>query len=211
MFMRRLIGFSQKPSLGRKPTLIMKIGFSKGYNCPMKPGHFPKRQEALKIIEELNLIEFLNTIGQVHLVGSVALNLIVKPDIDLHLLLDHPNLMDTSSAITAYLLDQPKIREIRVTDWRDKGGIKLGVDRYPGENAVWSLDIWITNREETGGMAVIEEFSKLLTPKKSEIILEIKSYFHHQDLLRDGLSLKIYTAVLKDGVKTIGEFKTWQS
>lgn len=175
----------------------------------MTPNKYPSRQEALQIIEELNLIDFLNTLGQAHLVGSVALDLIVKPDIDLHLLLDHPNLMETSSVVTAYLLDQPKIREVRVTDWRDKGGIKLGVDHYAGESADWSLDIWITDKEETGGLAALQEFSPLLTPQNREVILEIKGCYYRQELLRDGISLQIYTAVLKDGVDTIGEFKDW--
>jgi hypothetical protein len=176
----------------------------------MTTNQFPSQQEAFQIIEELNLIDYLTTLGRAHLVGSVALDLIVKPDIDLHLLLDHPNLIETSSTVTAYLLDQLKVREVRVTDWRKEGGIKLGVDQYPGESAVWSLDIWITDREETGGMAAMEEFSKLLTPKLREIILEIKDYYHRQDRLRDGISLQIYTAVLKDGVKTIEEFEDWQ-
>jgi hypothetical protein len=170
----------------------------------------PSRQEAFWIIEELNLIEFLNTLGKAHLVGSVALDLLVKPDIDLHLLVNHPNLMETSNAVIAYLLDQPKIREVRVTDWRDKGGIKLGVDQYPGENAAWDLDIWITDREETGGLAALQEFLQLLTPQQRETILDLKSYFYRQDLLRDGISLQIYTAVLKHGIKTIGEFEYWR-
>jgi hypothetical protein len=176
----------------------------------MNTNDIPTRQDALQIIEELSLLTFLNTLGRAHLVGSVALDLIVKPDIDLHLLLDHPNLMGTSSTVTAYLLDQPKIREVRVTDWRKEGGIKLGVDHYPGESAVWSLDIWITDREETGGLAAMEEFSQLLTPRYKGIILEIKDYYHRQDLLRDGISLQIYTAVLKHGIKTVEEFEAWE-
>jgi hypothetical protein len=50
----------------------------------MENENFPPQQEAFQIIEELGLIAFLNTLGNAHLVGSVALDLIVKPDIDLH-------------------------------------------------------------------------------------------------------------------------------
>lgn len=177
----------------------------------MVPDTSPLQKEACQIIEELSIIEFLNMLGSAHLVGSVALDLIVKPDIDLHLLLDHPNLMETGSRVTTYLLDQPRIREVRITDWRKEGGIKLGVDHYPGESTIWSLDIWITDREETGGLAAVQEFSQLLTPQNREIILEIKEYYHRQDLLRDGISLQIYTAVLKHGIRTVGEFKKWKS
>jgi hypothetical protein len=176
----------------------------------MNTNNIPTPQEALQIIEELGLLTFLNTLGSAHLVGSVALDLIVKPDIDFHLLVNHHDLMGTSSTVTAYLLDQPKVREVRVTDWRKEGGIKLGVDHYPGEIAVWSLDIWITDREETGGMAALEEFSQLLTPKHKEIILEIKRYYYEQNLLRDGISLQIYTAVLKEDIQSIVEFEAWQ-
>jgi hypothetical protein len=118
--------------------------------------------------------------------------------------------METSNWVTAYLLDQPKIREVRVTDWRAKGGIKLGVDHYPWDGATWSLDIWITNREETGGLVALEEFSQLLTPQHRQIIREIKSYYYRQELLRDGISLRIYNAVLKHGIKSIGAFEIWQ-
>jgi hypothetical protein len=170
----------------------------------------PSRQEALQIIEETNLIEFLNTIGRAQLVGSVALDLIVKPDIDLYLLIDHPNLMEASSKVTAFLLDHPKIKEVRVTDWREEGGIKLGVDHYPGEQDIWSLDIWITDREETTGLAALLEFSQLLKPAHRESILEIKTHYHRQGLLRDGISLQIYTAVIKHGVETVREFETWK-
>lgn len=175
----------------------------------MTPNKYPSRQEAWQILEELSLLEFLSQIGQAHLVGSVALDLIVKPDIDLYLLVDKPNLMDTSNIVISYLFEQPKIREVRVTDWRKQGGIKIGVDHYPGELTFWDLDIWITNRKDTGGLAAVEEFSQLLTPQRREIILEIKRHFYDQDLLRDGISLKIYTAVLKDGIKNINEFLNW--
>ena len=73
------------------------------YNTPMeKPSTL--KQEALGIIDELSLLDFLVSLGESWLVGSVALDLIVKPDIDIHLLIDHDDLLKTSDQIYHYLL-----------------------------------------------------------------------------------------------------------
>ena len=43
------------------------------------------RDEAFEIIEAFGFLEMLRQYGDARLVGSVALDLVVKPDIDFHL------------------------------------------------------------------------------------------------------------------------------
>ena len=143
------------------------------------------KKEALVIIEELGLLDFLGTLGESWLVGSVALDLIVKPDIDIHLLTDHDDLLKTSDQIYHYLLNQPKIKEIRITDWREDGGIKLGVDVYPGSSEMWSIDIWITNRVETTGIKLVDELKDRLKPEHRQAIMEIKRHYYQQKKFKE--------------------------
>ena len=81
------------------------------------------KKEALDVMEKLRLVEILEKYGDTRLVGSVVLELIVKLDIDIHVLLSHGNLMDITNKITSKLLSIEGIREVRITDyhWVDGG------------------------------------------------------------------------------------------
>ena len=69
--------------------------------------------EAEKIIDELKLLELLAHHGQVRVVGSVALDLISKLDIDVHILIeDGTNLLNIVDCIYHDLLDCERIREL---------------------------------------------------------------------------------------------------
>ena len=118
------------------------------------------------ILEELDLLAFLEQLGEAGVVGSVALNLIVKPDLDL----------------------------------------KIGVDTYPTDSEEWSIDIWVTNDRSTTAFDFVQTLNKTLNQNQRLTILKIKTHFYNQGLLRDGLSLKIYKAVVEQGVKTVDEF-----
>ena len=47
-----------------------------------------QRQEAQKIIDELGVMPVLRSVGEARIVGSVALDVIVKRDIDVHLVVN---------------------------------------------------------------------------------------------------------------------------
>ncbi len=140
------------------------------------------------------------------MVGSVALDLIVKPDLDLHLLIDAEDLMPTVHAVSDYLLEQPKVREVRITDWRSENGIKIGVDAYPAPSGNWSIDIWITNDRRTTAFDFVQQMNAELTDAQRHTILQIKQHFFQLGELKDGLSLKIYQAVVEKGIRTVEEF-----
>lgn len=161
------------------------------------------------ILDDLGVMRILSNYGRAELVGSVAFDLIVKRDIDIHLLLAHSDLFSVVNALVEYLLNQPKVGEVRITDWRIQGGIKIGVDAYPAPSGSWSLDIWVTDKPEATAFDVVREIQSKLTAESRAVILNLKGAYHRQGLLRDGISLKIYKAVLDGGVWTLEEFNHW--
>ena len=91
------------------------------------------RKEALQIVERLGLLSLLNAYGEARIVGSVALDLIVKRDLDIHVLLEAYTPMEVAQELVHELLCIDGIREVRITDYRDDGGgIKVGIDETPG-------------------------------------------------------------------------------
>jgi hypothetical protein len=166
----------------------------------------PLALEAKTIVRDLELLGLLQTYGQARLVGSVALDLVVKLDIDLHLLVNTPDLLSVVDGIYHRLLEREAIHEVRITDWRKDGGVKIGVDHYPASSGDWSIDIWVTDRPEATAFAFVDRLLRELQPEHRQAILEIKSYFHRQGLLRNGISPQIYLAVLDAGVRTVEDF-----
>lgn len=165
-----------------------------------------KLHQANSILEDTNLLPFLNQFGRAEVVGSVALDLIVKPDLDIHLLINNQDLMPTAHTIVEYLIEQNKIREVRLTDWRQENGLKIGVDAYPTASGDWSIDIWVTNDQRTTAFDFVETLNNTLTENQRGAILKIKTHFYKQGLLRDGLGLKVYNAVVEHGIETVDEF-----
>ena len=164
--------------------------------------------EAEGIIRELQLLDLLAQYGEVRVVGSVALDLIVKLDIDIHLLIAaESDLLDVVDHIYHKLLDCQHVREVRITDYREQNAIKIGIDVYPGASGDWSIDIWITDRREETAFEYVERLKHAIRPEHREAILCIKSYYEKRDQLRDGISVLIYEAVVDIGIRTIEEFR----
>jgi hypothetical protein len=168
-------------------------------------------REAETIVRDLGLIALLEHYGEVRLVGSVALDLIVKLDIDLHLLVATSDLLAAVDGIYHHLLDSRCVHEVRITDWRDEGGVKLGIDAYTAPSGDWSIDIWVTNRVESTAFQFVKATRAALRPEHRTAILAIKREFHRRGQLRNGLSVRIYRAVIEDGVRTVADFQRWQA
>ena len=170
----------------------------------------PLKQEAENIIKELDLLTILKKYGDARLVGSVELDLIVKLDIDIHLLLKKKlDLESNLFKISKALLDNKLITDIRISDYHDKNSYKIGIDHYSGLSGDWSIYVWVTNSEETAAFNKVEAIKKELNSELKVIILEIKKYYHNKGLLRNGLSNVIYDAVLFEKISTIGDFESY--
>ena len=169
------------------------------------------KREAEQIIRDLALLEFLRRYGEAQLVGSVALDLVVKRDLDLHVLVNTPDLLGVVDAVYRYLLKQEHIHEVRISEYRDHGGVKVGVDTYPGTTGDWSLDIWVTDRVETTGFELVIRLREGLRPEHRHAILELKREKHRRGQLRDGLSKLIYEAVVEKGICSVEEFNQFHA
>lgn len=159
------------------------------------------KREAEKIIQDLTLLEILDQYGEAQIVGSVALDLIVKRDIDIHLVVNTPDLFGVVDRVYHQLLETEYIREVRISDYRDHCGVKIGIDAYPAASGNWSIDIWITNCVEATGFELVSRLKQELRPEHREAILRIKRKYHQKGELRDGLSTLIYKAVVDKGVR----------
>jgi hypothetical protein len=140
-------------------------------------------------------------------VGSVALDLVVKPDIDIHLALDKNDLLAVTKEIAGALINLEEIKEIRIADYREKNSFFIGIDRYPGKTTTWSIDIWITSDKITTGFEETERVKAHLNEEKRKKILEFKQYYHARGELRNGLSSVIYRAVVDEGISNLIDFQ----
>jgi hypothetical protein len=166
----------------------------------------PLKREAERIIEELDLLRLLSAYGEARIVGSVALDLIVKLDIDIHLLVDNLDVLEVVNGISNSLLTYGNVPEVRITKIPGHG-IKVGVDKYPSGSGDWSIDILVTNDPSSTAFDSAERLRASLTPEQRKVILALKRHYYAEGRLRDGMSHRIYTAVIERGVRTIDEFE----
>ncbi|MHA1909569.1 MAG: hypothetical protein ACW98Y_19880 [Candidatus Thorarchaeota archaeon] len=165
------------------------------------------KHEAEKIIEDLDIMDYLNSYGVARIVGSVALDLIVKKDIDIHVHLKLRNPLAFAMDLSPILLDKSEVREVRVTDYSERSAIKVAIDDYPGLTGSWSIDFWLTSDLSTTGFDLTAKLNQTLTEEQRQAILNLKWHYHLQGLLRDGMSSRIYDSVVNNGVTTIDEFE----
>lgn len=168
------------------------------------------KKEAEEILQRLDLMTILEKYGEPRVVGSVVLELIVKLDLDIHVLLPHGELLDITNKIANELLNTNGIREVRITDYRrTNNGIKIGIDECPATSGNWTIDIWLTKDVTATGIVKTQKLFDTLTDQHRKTILEIKQHYYSRGKLRDGISTLIYDAVL-GGVSNVWEFEETQ-
>lgn len=184
--------------IGRGMTDIADVTWATRAEC--------LEREAAKILLSLDLPHALQPFGDARLVGSCATGLLVKPDIDVHVVVQDADLHTALTPIVRMLLDRAEIGEVRISDYRSTAGLKLGIDAYPGELGPWSIDIMVTNSYERSGFAQAERLNRELTPCLRACIMRIKTYWFEHHSLDGGISSHIYSAVLDAGVRTWADF-----
>ncbi|UZP04725.1 hypothetical protein JW813_06860 [Clostridium botulinum] len=75
------------------------------------------QKEAVNIEKQLGIINFLKKIRQAEIVGSVANNLIIKKDIDIHLLTNN-DVDDVVKKLIGFLQCLKEIRNIKIEDYK---------------------------------------------------------------------------------------------
>lgn len=167
------------------------------------------RREAHDIMDRLGLPQALSTFGDARVVGSVAAGLLVKLDIDIHVLVSDSDLYRAMDPIYRMFLDRAEVTHVRINDYRSDAGLKLGIDAYPGSSGEWSIDIMVTDRIKRTGFALAERIVREMTAEQRLTILAIKGEYYSQGLLEGGISTRIYEAVLDHGVTTTDGFRRY--
>lgn len=163
------------------------------------------QNEAFNIEKSLKIVDFLSNYGQAEIVGSVANNLIIEKDIDIHLLTNN-NIIEISNKVIKYLEVVKNIDNIRVEDYISvKKSICIIIETYKA----WRIEIWISNDEKYVGFDLKNNLRRLLNKEKREIIMNIKRYYYDKGLLKGEMSTDIYKAVVFGKVRTVDEFKEY--
>ena len=169
-------------------------------------------REAMGLVRRLGLMKVVRAVGKAWVVGSVPLKLIVKPDIDVHVLVgederpgpDRPE-VDAALKITRDLLERCGVRKLDVLRFLFRSAVKIGFDvRLP--TRTWHIDVWVTRDPENLGVKPTRWVRRRLTPALRRAILKLKRHYAERDMCRFGMSSELYRAVIEHGVRTPRQF-----
>jgi hypothetical protein len=170
-------------------------------------------REATRLLRGLRLMKLAREVGRAWLVGSVPLKLIVKPDVDVHVLvprgeghrpgLDAPE-VPAALAIAKGLMERG-VHKLQLLRFYFRDAVKVGFDSRVGART-WHIDVWVTSDPENLGVAPTRWVRRHLTPELRAAILKLKRYYAKRDMCRYGMSHELYRAVIKAGVRTPRQF-----
>jgi hypothetical protein len=177
------------------------------------------REEAEAVAADLNLSEQLGHLGHPVWVGSVALGLMVRPDLDITVVCQE---LDESAvvALGGLFALQLYVRQVTYRDdtamWNDEpetypDGLYLGVKYCRDPEREWNLDIWFVDEpDRQPDLAHLRTLAPRLDHERRVAILRIKDHAAARpEYGRSVRSIDVYTAVLDDGVRTPAEFDQW--
>jgi hypothetical protein len=174
--------------------------------------------EARAVEADLQLDQLLPRLGEVNRVGSAALGLMVWRDIDLTVVCTKLAL-EPVTAVGARLAAHPRVNTITFRNdteqWKTNpnypDGLYLGVGYRAPTNNDWKLDIWFVDEpERQPDLAHMRWMPEKLTLEARTTILLIKSaWASRPEYGKSVKSVDIYSAVLKDGVRTLVAFDAW--
>ena len=169
------------------------------------------KQQAEAILHELQLVERWSRYGRVSLVGALSFDLILTPDIDMEIYCPKVRIEDGMAVLSA-CARHPQIvgamyqNELAGPDkavyWR--------LTWLAADGVRWKIDMWSApvDYDLPRGENFVAPMRRALTPETREAILELKAA-RDRDELPKFISIDLYRAVLKDGVRTLPEFARW--
>lgn len=161
--------------------------------------------DAKDCLDRLELMDRLREYGKPHLVGSVALRLIVRLDIDVHVLVPEDTLPGAAFDVAREILVYHELGVVNVMNFMFHGAMKVTVP-YRSLSGIWNIDIWLTSRRRELGVSGIRKLKRELDDEHRKIILSLKHFFNQRSQCRYGLSRYLYRAVLEEGVRTPKQF-----
>ncbi len=170
------------------------------------------RNQADKILEQSGVIKILADYGEVKIGGSYALDVMLRPDIDLFVV-EQEHDWEKILEIQSKIMRTRYFREFDFVNWVDFERPSPDFMRgyyfqpwVPAGDQLWKIDIWIITSEHDRSAQTSEHFKKLLDgagESKKIAILEIKEAMRQGKKYRPGVDGQlIYRAVLENGVTT---------
>jgi len=173
-----------------------------------------RREQALGILDRTRLLYRWETVGSVELVGSVALDVMVKPDIDFAVFVDDLSPRQGFEVLLP-LTDDPTVREIAYVDARSQpiNGLywkMLIID----DSEPWTIDTWMLTRDrDQDGEDEVRRAARLQAqaissrPQERATIIRIKHEARERGQLAHGRW--VYEAVIDHGVTSYEEYLAW--
>jgi hypothetical protein len=168
------------------------------------------QRQALGVIEKIRLLAKWERVGKPTLVGSVRFGLMTKPDIDLHVYVERPNIKAGFEVIQKFAL-LPSVKKVRYSNELKTvhEGLYWRIDYVDEKSVTWKIDNWmISNYHPRAGMAdkFARAMERALTLESQHRILEIKANLLSE---LEASGIDVYKAVLRDGIETSSEFQEW--
>ncbi|MFJ9179192.1 hypothetical protein [Streptomyces sp. NPDC102360] len=171
-----------------------------------------RRAVADTVLDRLGLFERWRPLGTPLLVGSVALDLVVEPDIDMEIYSPAPSVADGFAALVP-CSELPGVRKLRFAnalDLADRGLYwRLDYEFKPDET--WTIDMWWLPDDHPGPRAadLVTPVRDALDDQTRDAILAIKEGALTRGEATQGVW--VYQAVLDHGIRTYDEFLAWQA
>ncbi len=171
------------------------------------------QQRARNVLDETGILEIWASFGiRAELVGSLRMGLLMRNlDIDMHVY-SEPFSLESGFGAIARLAQNPRIRRIAYANLLDAEDQCLEWHAWYEEPSgdTWQIDmIQIPMDSPYAGYfeQVADAIRAKLTPETTQAILEIKNDIPEG---RKIMSIQVYQAVLRDGVRNFAEFLEWK-
>jgi hypothetical protein len=172
-----------------------------------------RRQAAWTVLERLELLRRWRRYGEPVVVGSVALGVVVRPDIDLEIVTDAPRVEDGFAVVTA-CAHIPGVRRARFRnelvdpDPGSPTGLYWRLEYRADDGQWWTIDMWLLDHDAPGrGAEMAARLGPLLTDDRRVVVCAIKESALARQRRVSGLA--VCQAVVYHGVRNLEEFDRW--
>ncbi len=175
------------------------------------------QNEAQEVLADLDLIATLSRAGDVAVVGSLATGLMVWRDVDVGVVCDEWG-PDVALWTMCPIASHPRVKRLsfvkeagRFNNTGLTDGYYCGVRYITDGGDEWKLDVWFWSREAPSrDVEHARELGSRLTPESRLAVLGIKDACCRSPAYRrEVLSVDVYDAVLRHGVRTPREFDAY--
>jgi hypothetical protein len=118
-----------------------------------------QRKAAWRVLERFDLLPRWDRYGEPRVVGSVALGVVVRPDIDVAIVTDAPRVQDGFAVVGECAAIPGVLRgrfraDLAPGDPEFPSGLYWKLDYQADDGVVWTIDMWLLERGARGGRRV---------------------------------------------------------